>query len=125
AHRPSGRDLQAVIGTAAGQRKVTISGDRLSIRSARPTSLTIEVLDDSHHVLASIRVPLNAVPAVRIVNPSAGQTVFGITSLSAQATDRVGVRSVTFFLDGRRLGPADRRAPYALKWDTRQVPSGR
>jgi hypothetical protein len=68
---------------------------------------------------------MNAHPAIRIVNPGAGQTVFGITPVSAQASDRVGVSSVRFFLDGRSLGQAIRSPPYAMHWDTRRQKSGR
>src|SRR5207248_1436665 len=53
------------------------------------------------------------------------QTVYGIAPVTADASDRVGVRSVTFFLDGHRLGPAVTHAPYALKWDTRKTQRGR
>ena len=58
------------------------------------------------------------------MNPSTGQTVFGIAPVTAQASDAVGVSSVSFFVDGRRLGPAVARAPYTAKWDTRKVMGG-
>jgi hypothetical protein len=124
-HRPAGDGVDAVITTAAGRRKVTITGYRLRIRSERPKSLTLDVMNSSHHVVATIPVALGARPSVRIVNPAGGQTVFGITPVTAQASDAVGVHSVTFFLDGHRLGSAIDRAPYTVKWDTRQAPSGR
>jgi hypothetical protein len=122
--RPAGDGVVAVITTSAGRRRVTISGYRLKVSSQRPTSLSLEVLN-SHRTVATIPVPLNARPSVRIVNPASGQMVFGITPVTAQASDPVSVSSVSFFLDGRRLARALRRAPYALKWDTRKVKGGR
>ena len=124
AKRPANETVVAVITTAAGQRKVAISGYRLRIRSGQPRSLTLQVLNSSHDVVASIPVPLNARPSVRIVNPSAGQVLFGITPVTAQASDAVGVSSVSFFVDGRRLGEAIGHPPYTLRWDTRMAKVG-
>jgi hypothetical protein len=124
-HRPVGDAVEAVITTAGGQRKVTIAGYRLRLRSARPKALTLELVNSSHHVVASIPVPLGAKPSVRILNPSAGQTVYGITPVTAQANDAVGVSSVSLFLDGHRLGSAIHRPPYTMKWDTRRATGGR
>jgi hypothetical protein len=59
------------------------------------------------------------------VNPAAGQPVFGITPVSAQASDSVGVQSVRFFIDGHPIGRALHAPPYTLRWDTRRQPSGR
>ena len=75
--RPSGDGVVAAITTASGQRKVTIPGHRLRVRSAQPKALTIEVVNASGKVIASLPVPLNARPSVRIVNPSTGQTCSG------------------------------------------------
>ncbi len=124
-HRPAGDSLVAAIRTSASERKVTIAGYRLRIRSARPRSLTIEVVNAAHQVVATLPVPLNARPSIRIVNPASRQTVFGITPLTAQASDAVGVSSVSFSVDGHRVGQVLTRVPYTLKWDTRKLKEGR
>jgi Bacterial Ig domain len=123
-HRPAGDSVVAVISTSSGQRKVAVPGYRLRVRSPQPKALTLEVVNSSGKVVGSLPVPLNARPSVRIVNPSAGQTVFGIARVAAQASDAVGVSSVSFSVDGRRLGPGIVRAPYSLAWDTRKVKGG-
>ena len=56
-------------------------------------------------------------PTVTITNPSAGG-VAGIVSITADATDNVGVVNVTFKVDGVSLGAPDTSAPFTLQWDT-------
>jgi hypothetical protein len=114
----------AVVKTSQGQHRFTFQSTRLSVRSPRPTAVTLELLASDHHLVASIPLPLTAQPSVLILNPAAHQTVFGITPLTAQAEDAVGVDSVRFFLDGRALGRPIVRAPYSLHWDTRRLKSG-
>ena len=58
-------------------------------------------------------------PTVSVTAPAAGSTVSGIVSVTASASDDVGVQSVQFKLDGANLGAADTTAPYDFSWDTR------
>src|SRR5262249_34748111 len=46
-------------------------------------------------------------PVVSITAPAAGASVSGSITLSANATDNVGVAGVQFEIDGARLGPED------------------
>jgi chitodextrinase len=57
-------------------------------------------------------------PAVSIAAPGAGATVAAVVTVSATATDDVGVVGVQFRLDGENLGPEVTVAPYTLAWDT-------
>jgi len=54
-----------------------------------------------------------------VTAPAAGSTVSGIVSVTASASDDVGVQSVQFKVDGSNLGAADTTAPYDFSWDTR------
>jgi hypothetical protein len=64
-------------------------------------------------------------PTVSITAPAGGATVSGTAvSLSATATDNVGVSSVQFKLDGANLGAADTTAPYAATWNTTTATNG-
>ena len=45
-------------------------------------------------------------------------------TVSATATDNVGVAGVQFLLDGASLGAEDTSAPYSMTWDTTSAPNG-
>jgi beta-lactamase superfamily II metal-dependent hydrolase len=56
-------------------------------------------------------------PATSITSPASGATVSGTISVTASATDDVGVTLVEFYLDGV-LQASDTTAPYAWSWNT-------
>jgi fibronectin type 3 domain-containing protein len=55
-------------------------------------------------------------PAVTITQPASGSTVSGSTTISANATDNVGVSKVEFYVDNQ-LVLSDTSAPYSYSWD--------
>src|SRR2546425_6604985 len=57
-------------------------------------------------------------PTVSLTAPAGGATVSGTTTISANASDNVGVVGVQFRLDGANVGVEDTTAPYAIAWDT-------
>jgi len=57
-------------------------------------------------------------PSVSITSPAANATVSGTVSVTASATDNVGVAGVQFKLDGANLGAEVTTAPYQVAWDT-------
>jgi PKD domain/Bacterial Ig domain len=63
-------------------------------------------------------------PVVRITSPARRVRVSGRIMVRAFASDNVGVRSVQFMLDGKRLGRADARAPFRVRWNTRRRRNG-
>jgi cysteine-rich repeat protein len=63
-------------------------------------------------------------PAVSLTAPGAGSTVSGSISVSASATDNVGVAGVQFKLDGANLGSEDVSAPYSVSWNTASAANG-
>jgi glucose/arabinose dehydrogenase len=63
-------------------------------------------------------------PAVSLTAPSAGATVTGSTTVSADASDNVGVVGVRFLLDGVDLAAEDTSAPFAITWSTTGTPNG-
>ncbi len=121
---PAKDTLKALISSLPSHGPVRVRGGSLTIHCPRPKWVKLEMFDSAHRSVGSVLLPLNARPAVRIVNPGTGQTVFGITALTAQASDSVGVRSVRFLLDGHALGPALRSPPYSMHWDTRAAAAG-
>ena len=63
-------------------------------------------------------------PAVAITAPANGATVSSTVSVTASASDNVGVVGVQFKLDGANLGAEDTSAPYAVSWDTTTTGNG-
>ncbi|HWQ52581.1 MAG TPA: malectin domain-containing carbohydrate-binding protein [Bryobacteraceae bacterium] len=63
-------------------------------------------------------------PAVSVTSPANGQTVSGIVSVSANASDNTGVAAVQFRVNGAPLGADDTSAPYGATWDTTQIANG-
>jgi len=63
-------------------------------------------------------------PAVALTTPNAGALVTGSVTVSASASDNVGVAGVQFQLDGASLGAEVTQAPYSITWDTGTVAAG-
>jgi hypothetical protein len=63
-------------------------------------------------------------PTVSLTAPGAGSVVSNTVTLSAAASDNVGVAGVVFLVDGTVVGIEDTTAPYSLAWDTRGVANG-
>jgi hypothetical protein len=64
-------------------------------------------------------------PTVAMTAPANGATVSGTAvTVSANATDNVGVVGVQFVLDGVNLGAEKTTAPYSIAWDTTSATSG-
>jgi len=66
----------------------------------------------------------NVPPSVSITAPASGAMVSGTITVSASATDNIGVVGVQFKLDGRYLGPELSTGPYAINWNTASVSNG-
>jgi beta-lactamase superfamily II metal-dependent hydrolase len=62
-------------------------------------------------------------PTTSITAPLAGATVSGTTSVTASASDNVGVTKVEFYLDGV-LQSTDTTSPYAWSWNTTTATNG-
>lgn len=57
-------------------------------------------------------------PSVFLTAPALGATVSGTITVSASASDNVGVSGVQFKLDGTNLGSEVIAAPYFISWNT-------
>ena len=56
--------------------------------------------------------------------PAGGATVTGSVTVSAAASDNVGVAGVQFYLDGSPLGGLVTASPYSVTWDTTTAAAG-
>jgi len=63
-------------------------------------------------------------PSVSITAPVAGATVSGSVTVTANASDDVGVVGVQFQLDGLPLGGTVTTAPYSVGWNTSTATNG-
>ena len=85
-----------------------------NIASATPITVTV-----------SNSLPDVVVPTVSIVAPITNATVNGASvTLTATASDNVGIAGVQFVLDGVKLGSEDTVAPYSINWNTTGVTNG-
>src|SRR5207249_2750961 len=57
-------------------------------------------------------------PTVSITSPSSGSTVSGTITVTASASDNVGVAGVQFRLDGTDRASENTSAPDSVSWDT-------
>jgi len=63
-------------------------------------------------------------PSIILTAPAQGSTLAGAVTLSATATDNVGVVGVQFHLNGTNLGAEDTTNSYAMPWNTTTVGNG-
>jgi M6 family metalloprotease-like protein len=68
-------------------------------------------------VTVSNSVSDTTAPTTSVTSPASGATVSGTTTVSASASDNVGVTKVEFYVDGV-LASTDTSSPYSFAWDT-------
>ena len=71
----------------------------------------------------SVTVANSMPPSVAISSPAAGATVSGTATVTATASDNVGVVSVDLYVDGAFLA-TDTTAPYSFAWNTTTAGNG-
>jgi M6 family metalloprotease-like protein len=62
-------------------------------------------------------------PSTSITSPANGATVSGTATVSASATDNVGVSRVELYVDGA-LASTDHASPFSFSWDTTTASNG-
>src|SRR6266545_355167 len=132
-----------ISGTAGGTKTVVVSGGPATFNVA------VSGMTTSGTVIASIvagaavdaagnastaststdnTVTFNAAdttpPTVSITSPASGAAVRGTITVSANASDNVGVAGVQFKLDGANLGAEDTASPYSVSWNTTTASEG-
>jgi hypothetical protein len=63
-------------------------------------------------------------PATAVTSPAPGASLSGVVTITADATDDIGVTGVQFLLDGAALGAEDLATPYTLDWNTGLATNG-
>lgn len=80
-------------------------------------------VDRATTLARSMTGPDTTAPSVSITSPAAGAVVRGSVTVSAQATDDVGVSSVELLVDGAVIA-TDTTAPHQATWDSTSVADG-
>lgn len=89
------------------------------------STITTLSLDDVSLTAGGSCTPAETVPpTVAFTNPLEGNTVSGVVTLNATATDNVGVTQFFFAVDGDPFGPNMPSGPYTINWDSTTVPNG-
>jgi len=89
-------------------------------------SLTSTAYDAAGNTGTSAAVSVtvdNTVPSTSITAPAGGATVSGTTTVTASATDNIGVTRVEFYLDGALQSTAT-ASPYSWSWNTTTSANG-
>ena len=63
-------------------------------------------------------------PTIAITAPGRDAPVDGTVTVTASASDNVGVVGVRFLVDGTQIGVEDTAAPYSVAWDTTGLSDG-
>ena len=92
----------------------------------RMNQATVEWFGDTtQNVAIHVNAPPDTTPpSVSIIAPANGSDVSGIVTVTANATDNVGVSRVEFYVDGAVVEPSSDTASYSFSWDTRTVKNG-
>lgn len=99
-------------GASNGSHTLTaVARDALGLRYVS-APVTVTVFNDT------------APPVVSITSPASGATVAGTITVSADASDNVGVTGVQLLVDGAALGAEDTAAPYSVSWNTATTSNG-
>jgi hypothetical protein len=96
---------------------------QLVFRAATDSSLPTTFRIDDVSVALTTSSGDTTPPATSITAPAGGATVSGTTSVTASASDNVGVTKVEFYLDGS-LQATDTATPYAWSWNTTATANG-
>lgn len=66
----------------------------------------------------------NSAPTVTMTAPTSGATVSGTVTVSATASDNMGVVGVQFRVDGTNVGAEDTTNPHSVSWNTTTLSNG-
>ncbi|HJU44099.1 MAG TPA: Ig-like domain-containing protein [Vicinamibacterales bacterium] len=111
--------LYTVSGLANGPHTLAIEVTRTKNEASSEFYVVVDAFD-----VITLGPPDTTAPAVSVTSPAAGATVSAAVSITADASDAVGVAGVKFFVDGVQLGPEDTVAPYVTTWNTVNATNG-
>ncbi len=125
----NGDDTVSVIDTASNTVVGSVVADPLAESGAHDIALSADgtrifVTDLKDRVLRVLSVAGADITAPTVSVSAPSGSVSGVVSLSATASDNVGVVGVQFLVDSVAVGAEDTTSPYAVSFDTRTVSNG-
>lgn len=98
------------------------SGQLDDVRLYNRALTASEIQADMNTPLSS--QPDTTAPTVSVTAPADGATVSGTVTISANASDDIGVAGVQFLINDVAAGSEDTVAPYSVNWTTSSGPDG-
>ena len=102
----------------------TTNGKHLLTAVARDASGNLTTSSAVTIIVTNNSAPDTTPPTVSITSPAVNATASGSVTISALASDNVGVVGLQFKVDGANLGPEQTGSTYAIFWDTTQASNG-
>ena len=105
----------------------TVTGTSTTVSPALTTTYTLTATNAAGSSTAQATVTVSAdtaPPSVSIATPTTGATVSGTVSITATASDNVGVASVQYQLGGTNLSGVLTTVPYTFSWNTTTLANG-
>lgn len=97
---------------------------RLADVTVNNGSFSFVAAGNSFFTLTALTPPDVTPPSVSLTAPGDGSLDAGTVTVSAAASDDVGVAGVQFFLNGQPMGVEDTTSPYSASWDTTAFANG-
>ena len=111
-------------GTASGTTSWTATGIALQLGANVLTVTAHDAAGNTGTATLTVTRTDTTAPTVSVTSPVAGAAVTGTITVTASATDNVGVAGVQFKLDGANLGAEDVTAPYSVSWSSSSAING-
>lgn len=107
----------------------SVSDDAKSLTVVHRTQSLVTLLTDNFSLVkkdgSAPSVPVDTVPpSVVVTAPASGAALSGTQTISANASDAVGVAGVQFLVDGEAFGTEDVSSPYSVSLDTKTLSDG-
>ena len=82
-----------------------------------------DAANTNHYTIGSLSFSDTVAPATSLTAPTNGATVANDVTISANATDNIGVTKVEFYINGSLVG-TDTTAPYSHPWNSKTGANG-
>jgi hypothetical protein len=100
------------------------SGDMFPLGTTKVTCSATDAANNTTSGSFNVTATDTTAPTASLTAPASGATVWGTqVTLSASASDEVGVTKVEFLVDGQ-VADTDTTAPYSTSWDSTTVSDG-
>ena len=116
-------NINVTIGRRAGQTGYEFIGRIDDVRIADHALTPDQILTDMTTPLGGAPASDTTAPTITLTAPTAG-AVSGTVTVTATASDNIGVAGVQFLLDGVALGNEDTTSPYSISWNTTTATNG-